>query len=86
MSIEEVLRQIVREEVRAALSSHSPAAAASAEYETTEQVAKRTGLSESTLLVYRRNGEGPPFVKLGRRVVYLVADVEAWMAANRRGA
>lgn len=46
-------------------------------------LAERIGLSRRTLQRFRVTGEGMPFVRLGaRRVVYRVADVEAWLAAN----
>jgi predicted DNA-binding transcriptional regulator AlpA len=41
-------------------------------------------LSERTLERHRLSGEGPPFVKLGRRVVYRRSDIEAWTRANTR--
>jgi len=33
----------------------------------------------------RWSGGGPPFVKMGRRVLYRVADVRAWLAARSAG-
>ena len=50
---------------------------------TTAEASAMTGLAERTLRQYRYIDEGPPFVKLGRRVRYRRGDVEAWMA-NRR--
>lgn len=47
------------------------------------QVAERLGLSESTLAKMRLSGDGPPYSKLGRRVVYRPEDIEAWIASNR---
>jgi hypothetical protein len=38
----------------------------------------------SILAKWRLTGEGPPYIKLGRRVLYDLADVEAWIAAHRR--
>ena len=40
-------------------------------------------LSPRTLEKMRVVGEGPPFCKFGRRVAYVVKDLDAW-AANRR--
>lgn len=37
------------------------------------------GLSESTLAKLRLIGNGPAYCKLGRRVVYRRADLEAWL-------
>lgn len=50
----------------------------------TDDVAKLTGLSSSTLAKLRLTGGGPPYIKLGRTVVYDPADVEAWLSTHRR--
>jgi len=47
------------------------------------QAAKRLGLSASTLAKMRLYGTGPAYSKLGRRVVYRLEDLEAWVAANQ---
>jgi predicted DNA-binding transcriptional regulator AlpA len=39
-------------------------------------------LSESTLAKLRLTGNGPVYCKLGRRVVYRLADLEAWLASR----
>ncbi len=46
--------------------------------------AEYLGLSPATLETLRCRGGGPPFVKLGRRVVYRREDLEAWLAEGRR--
>ena len=43
-----------------------------------------TGLASSTLNKLRHFGGGPAFLKLGRRVLYDVADLDTWLAAHRR--
>ena len=48
-----------------------------------EQVAKQLGLSISTLAKMRLSGDGPAYSKLGRRVVYRPADIDAWVTANQ---
>lgn len=48
----------------------------------THQVARITGLSESTLRKWRVAGVGPNFLKLGRTVRYHPAHVERWMLDN----
>ena len=48
-----------------------------------EQVAERLGLSTSTLAKMRLSGGGPAYSKLGRRVVYRPADIDAWVNANQ---
>lgn len=48
------------------------------------QAAQYLGLSPKTLEVRALRGGGPSFSKLGRRVVYSRADLDAWVAAQRR--
>jgi predicted DNA-binding transcriptional regulator AlpA len=50
----------------------------------TEAAASYTGLSASTLSKLRVFGGGPRYLKLGRRVAYDVADLDAWLASKRR--
>lgn len=50
-----------------------------------EDAAHHVGLSVSTLNKLRMRGDGPIFLKLGRRVVYDVADLNAWLLSHRRG-
>ncbi|QZH63802.1 helix-turn-helix transcriptional regulator [Mycolicibacterium farcinogenes] len=45
-----------------------------------EDVAELTGTPVATLRWLRATGSGPKSGKLGRRVVYRRADVEAWVA------
>jgi Helix-turn-helix domain len=42
------------------------------------ELADRWGLSPRTLENWRWRGEGPPFVKIGRKVVYRLIEVEAY--------
>ena len=51
---------------------------------TTEQAAKRFGLSARTLERFRASGEGPEFVKMGRAVRYTVAKLNEWLEARSR--
>jgi predicted DNA-binding transcriptional regulator AlpA len=44
--------------------------------------AKLVGLSESTLAKLRLNGNGPPYCKLGRRVVYRQDDLDRWLRSR----
>jgi len=46
--------------------------------------AERLGLSISTLAKLRLAGTGPAYCKLGRRVVYRLEALEAYLAANER--
>ena len=50
----------------------------------TAEAAAYCGSSASTFEKLRLYGGGPRYVKLGRRVVYDPADLEAWFNANRR--
>ena len=47
---------------------------------TTHEAAAYLRLSESTLTKLRVAGGGPPFLKLGRRVTYRTAVLDAWLA------
>jgi predicted DNA-binding transcriptional regulator AlpA len=47
-----------------------------------KEAAYHTGLSCSTLNKLRCSGQGPRFAKIGRRVVYGVADLDAWLAKH----
>lgn len=49
-----------------------------------EQAANFLGLAKSTLSKMRLSGDGPAFIKMGRRVAYRPEDLEAWVASNRR--
>lgn len=44
-----------------------------------QEVAALTGLSVSTLALYRRNGLAPRYLKLGRAVRYRLSDVIEFM-------
>lgn len=48
------------------------------------EVAARWRLSVRTLERWRSRRQGPPFLKLGGKVVYRIEDVEAFEAAQRR--
>lgn len=39
---------------------------------------------QSTLEKLRLTGEGPVFIKLGRRVVYRKSDLDEWLNSGRR--
>jgi hypothetical protein len=50
---------------------------------TAAQLSPHITLSEGALAQDRYRGEGIPFVKMGRRVRYLRADVARYLMANR---
>lgn len=54
------------------------------EYLGPEEAAEFVGLSKQQLDLHRMHGGGPAFHKVGRRVLYSVSDLRAWMGAHRR--
>lgn len=50
----------------------------------TNDAARRLGLSPRTLEALRVRGGGPEFIKLGRRVLYEPQSLTRWIDANRR--
>lgn len=46
------------------------------------EVAQMTGATVSTVRWWRSQGTGPIAAKIGRRVMYRRADVEAWIEAK----
>lgn len=49
-----------------------------------QDLSDRLGLSVRTLQRWRWQGKGPPYLKLGGRVVYRLADVEEWEERNKQ--
>ncbi len=49
------------------------------------EAARITGLSVDWLNQMRSKSTGPRYVKVGRRALYLIADLEAWLTANAVG-
>jgi predicted DNA-binding transcriptional regulator AlpA len=49
---------------------------------TEEELARALGISIQTLVVWRGNGEGPAYAKLGRRVYYPHSAVKEWIGEN----
>lgn len=55
------------------------------EHLSTKELATRLGLHDNTLRKWRITGMGgPPFVRVGRRVIYRWWEVEAWMNKHTR--
>jgi len=50
----------------------------------TPEAAEYCGSSKSTLEKLRVYGGGPAYIKMGSRVVYEVAELDAWLSARRR--
>jgi DNA-binding transcriptional MerR regulator len=49
-------------------------------YMTTEELAQRHRTAPSTVRYWRMNGVGPTGVRIGRRVLYDISEVERWEA------
>lgn len=49
-------------------------------YFSTEELAEYLGVSKSTIIAYRTEGNGPKYLKIGRLVRYRISDVEDWIA------
>jgi predicted DNA-binding transcriptional regulator AlpA len=49
----------------------------------TPAAADYLGYSESTLEKKRITGDGPPFIRPGRAIVYDTRDLDAWLASRR---
>jgi predicted DNA-binding transcriptional regulator AlpA len=62
----------------------APPIAPSPVYIDEQELSRLTTLSRTTLQTMRSKGVGPPYAKLGHRVVYRLADVECWIAERTR--
>lgn len=49
-----------------------------------KNLAKELHVSTSTLARWRNEGTGPQYMKAGRRVLYALTDVNAWLLASSR--
>ena len=55
------------------------------EYLTQRETAELLRVSSRTLRDWRRTGTGPPFSRVGTKLIrYLKADVDAWVAKTRQ--
>jgi excisionase family DNA binding protein len=53
-------------------------------YLTTAQAAHYSNVPAATLATLRSRGGGPPYIKLGSRVLYRKSDIDLWMEAGLR--
>lgn len=53
------------------------------EHLSTKQAAARLGVSEKWLLRARGARKGPPYYRVGGRIVYLLDDIRVWFKACR---
>lgn len=51
---------------------------------TTKEAATHLGISHRTLEQLRWQGKGPPFYKIGSRVIYDLQDLDEWFAGTKR--
>ena len=58
--------------------------AASSPLLTPQEAAEFLRSKDRTLERWRSTGDGPPFVKVGRKVVYRLTDLNAWLEQQRR--
>lgn len=49
----------------------------------TPTLAAKLGVQANTLEKWRVRGEGPAYVRIGRRIAYLPQDVEGWLQQRR---
>ena len=56
--------------------------AAQPRYLDTRQASELTGIATVTLERWRVDGEGPPYVKLGRQVKYRTSDLHEFMSSK----
>ena len=49
-----------------------------------DHVAGLLGVAQATLKQWRCHGRGPTFVKIGKRVLYREADLDAWIDEQAR--
>lgn len=54
------------------------------EYVDNDAAASFLGLQPATLEIWRSRAEGPPYVKVGKRVMYAVADLREWMEGRKK--
>jgi hypothetical protein len=61
-----------------------PGARIAPRYHGTRTAAIYLGLSPRTLEKWRLTGQGPSYIKRGRRCLYRLEDLDAWAEAGRR--
>jgi predicted DNA-binding transcriptional regulator AlpA len=66
------------------MDEHVSAAGSVTRKLTVKETAAYLAVSKSWLDKRRLDGNGPAYLKLGRRVVYDIIDLENWAASNRR--
>jgi predicted DNA-binding transcriptional regulator AlpA len=86
--IRDMIRAVVREEIRAALDELKPARPASApaadEYVDEREFHRRIDVAVKTIQDWRAKNTGPAWIKMGRNVRYPMSGVRAWLETQRR--
>jgi excisionase family DNA binding protein len=54
-------------------------------YLTRKECAAELGVADATLARWHTEGNAPPFVKIGKRILYRRAAVQAWLASRETG-
>lgn len=50
----------------------------------TAKAAERIGISVNRLAILRMTGEGPVYYRIGGKILYGIADIDAWLEQCRR--
>jgi hypothetical protein len=73
-----------RNEIVCRLPAIKPAASPASRRLSVDEFCEREDIGHSTAAHMRTRGDGPIFLKIGRRVVYRLEDVEAWEQSRAR--
>jgi hypothetical protein len=49
-----------------------------------DELSHQLNIGARTLREWRRTGRGPPFVQVGRRIVYRLESIRAWLLTHER--
>jgi len=79
-SLRELVAALVDEAVERRMAELAPPPS---EHLTNAEAAAFMKIAPVTLEQARARGEGPPYSKAGRRILYRRSDVEAWLAEGR---
>lgn len=66
------------------IPADSAARGAERRYLNTNQAAEYLGMSPTTLNRMRVTGDGPPYSKVGRRVIYDIRELDDWVTQRKR--
>jgi hypothetical protein len=69
--------------VRFSTAAHAPSSPPTGNFESENELSKRCGISARTLQGWRLKGNGPPYVRAGKRVLYPRHSTEEWLFRAR---